>query len=136
MFGWETLDLGGGVQMWQLPGYGDFLAETTDPGIRERQAEGGAPEGFENVVAALNVIAEDQPVVLANWSVTFAVEDADATAKTAAELGGTVVVPPFDAPFVRMTVIADPSGATFIASKYVPENRSVGSEAGATAAAA
>jgi hypothetical protein len=27
-----------------------------------------------------------------------------------------------DAPWVRMTVLADPQGATFVASKYVPEN--------------
>ena len=33
-----------------------------------------------------------------------------------------MVVPPFDAPWVRMTVIADPQGATFTASKFVPEN--------------
>ena len=54
---------------------------------------------------------------------TFGVDDADAIAARAAELGGRVVVPPFDAPWVRMTVIADPQGATFTASKFVPENR-------------
>ena len=78
LFGWETLGLGGGVKMWRLPGYGDFLAKS-DPGIRERMAE------------------------------------------RAAQLGGRVVVPPFDAPWVRMTVITDPQGATFTASKCVPE---------------
>ena len=31
---------------------------------------------------------------------TFAVDDADATAEKAAELGGKVVVPPIDAPWV------------------------------------
>jgi uncharacterized protein len=35
-------------------------------------------------------------------------------------LGGPVLVPPFDAPFVRMAVLSDPQGATFTASKYVP----------------
>ena len=34
-----------------------------------------------------------------------------------------MIVPPFDAPWVRMTVISDPQGATFIASKFVAENR-------------
>jgi hypothetical protein len=62
--------------------------------------------------------------------VTFAVDDADATADKAAELGGQVLVPPFDAPWVRMTVISDPQGATFIASKFVPENRDLASQAG------
>jgi uncharacterized protein len=123
LFGWETLGLAGGVQMWRLPGYGDYL-EQRDPGLRKRIAESAAaPEGFEDVVATLNPIADDQPEVPAHWSVTFAVDDADATAEKAAKLGGQVVVPPFDAPWVRMTVITDPQGATFTASKFVPENR-------------
>jgi hypothetical protein len=45
-----------------------------------------APEGFEDVIAALNPITNAQPEVPANWSVTFAVDDADATAETAANL--------------------------------------------------
>ena len=56
---------------------------------------------------------------------TFSVDDADAVAAKAAELGGQVLVAPFDAPWVRMAVITDPQGATFIASKFVPENRAV-----------
>jgi hypothetical protein len=96
-------------------------------------AESGAPEGFEDVVATLNTIADDQPDVPAHWSVTFAVDDADATAQRAADLGGEVVVAPFDAPWVRMTVIADPQGATFIASKFVPENKDLASQADSTA---
>ena len=54
---------------------------------------------------------------------TFAVDDADAVASRAAELGGQVIVAPFDAPWVRTAVIADPQGATFTASKFVPENK-------------
>jgi uncharacterized protein len=135
VFGWETLGLGGGAQMWRLPGYGDFL-ELSDPGLRKRMAESDAPEGFEDVVASINPIADDQADVPAHWSVTFAVEDADATAARATELGGQVVVPPFDAPWVRMTVIADPQGATFIASKFVPENRDLAGQADSTVTAA
>jgi uncharacterized protein len=134
VFGWETLDLGG-AEMWQLPGYGDFL-EKSDPGLRKRMAESGAPGGFEDVVASLNPIADDQPDVPAHWSVTFAVDDADATARRATELGGQVVVPPFDAPWVRMTVITDPQGATFIASKFVPENQDLGTQANSAVRAA
>jgi uncharacterized protein len=122
VFGWETLGLQGGVDMWRLAGYGDFLAQS-DPELRQRQADSGAaPEGFADVVAALNRIADDQPEVSPHWSVTFAVDDADAIARRALELGGRVEVPPFDAPWVRMTVITDPQGATFTASKFTPEN--------------
>ena len=135
VFGWGTLPLDGGAEMWSLPGYGDYLEKLT-PGLRKGMAEMGAPSGFENVVAAINPIGDDQPDVPAHWSVTFAVDDADATAERAAELRGQVVAPPFDAPWVRMTVIRDPQGATFIASKFVPENRHLAAEAGSPARAA
>jgi uncharacterized protein len=130
MFGWDTLRLEGGFEMWTLPGYGDYL-ERDNPDLRKLVAEAGGPAGFEDVVASINPIAEDQQDVPAHWSVTFAVDDADAVAKKAAELGGTVVVPPFDAPWVRTTVLTDPQGATFIASKFVPENKDLGSQADA-----
>jgi len=133
VFGWQTLGLGATAQMWTLPGYGDFLAQR-DPGIRERMAEGGV-SGFEDVVAALGPIADDHPDLSPHWSVTFAVDDADATADRAEQLGGQVLVPPFDAPWVRMTVIADPQGATFTASRFVPENREVASPADQSRAA-
>ena len=120
----------GSFTAWTLPGYGDHL-EQNDPGLRERMAEGGAPAGFEDVVATLNPIAGDQPETPPHWSVTFAVDDADAIAERAAELGGQVVVPPFDAPWVRMTVITDPQGATVTASKFVPENKDLAGNAGA-----
>ena len=60
---------------------------------------------------------------------TFGVDDADAIAARATELGGEVVVPPFDAPWVRTAVVADPAGATFTASQFVPENKDLGGEA-------
>jgi predicted enzyme related to lactoylglutathione lyase len=135
VFGWQTLALPGGAEMWTLPGYGDHLEEL-HPGLRKQVAEVGGPTGFEDVVASINPIPGDQPDVPPHWNVTFATDDADATAAKAGELGGKVVVPPFDAPWVRMTVLSDPQGATFIASKFVPENREHASKAGATAGAA
>ena len=126
VFGWTTLALGGGAEMWTLPGYGDYL-ERDNPDLRKQLAEADAPEGFEDVVASINPIPDDQPDTPAHWSVTFAVDDADATAAKATELGGKVIVPPFDAPWTRMAIINDPQGATFIASKFVPENKDLGS---------
>jgi predicted enzyme related to lactoylglutathione lyase len=129
VFGWEVIDLGGG-SAWALPGYGDFLEERT-PGMRDNMAAMGAPERFEDVVASINPIPDDQPDVPAHWDVTFGVDDADAIAARAAELGGRVLVPPFDAPWVRMTIISDPQGATFTASMFVPENKDLAHSAGA-----
>ncbi len=134
VFGWETLDMGGG-DGWRLPGYGDHL-EQRDPGFRQRVADLGGPEGFEDVVASIERLGDDQPDVPPHWNVVFATADADATARRAAELGGRVVAGPFDAPWVRMAVIADPAGATFTASQFVPENRHVSGAAGAAARAA
>jgi predicted enzyme related to lactoylglutathione lyase len=135
VFGWKTLALPGGAEMWTMPGYGDHL-EQISPGIRKQVAEVGGPAGFEDVVAAINPIPDGQPDTPAHWSVTFATDDADATAAKAKELGGKVVVPPFDAPWVRMTVLTDPQGAIFIASKFVQENKDLAGQADATAGVA
>jgi uncharacterized protein len=121
VFGWDLLAVGANA-MWALPAYGDFLEQRT-PGLRARIAEMGAPPRFEEVVASVTPSAGfgDAP----HWGVTFAVDDADAIASRAVELGGQVVVAPFDALWVRTTVITDPQGATFTASKFVPENKDI-----------
>jgi uncharacterized protein len=129
VFGWQTLGIGGGGEGWALPGYGDYL-ERYHPELRKRMSEAGAPEGFEEVVASIIPIANDQPETPPHWSVTFATDDADGTAARATELGGRVIVPPFDAPWstatytIRLTVLADPQGATFAASRFVPKGPS------------
>jgi len=128
VFGWGTLDLSPGRLMWTLTGFGDFL-EQRNPDLRKEMAEADAPEGFEDVVAMVTPIGDDQPDTPPHWSAIFAVDDADAAAAKTTELGGAVIVPPFDAPWVRMTVLADPQGATFIASKFAPENKDLGNGA-------
>jgi uncharacterized protein len=127
VFGWQTSAIGGGAEGWTLPSYGDWLEREHQPDLRKQMTEAGAPEGFEDVVASIIPIADDQSDTPPHWSVTFAVADADATAAKATELGGKVIVPPFDAPWstptytIRITVIGDPQGATFSASKFVAE---------------
>jgi uncharacterized protein len=123
VFGWEALPMG----MWALRAYGDHL-EKLNPGTRERTREMGGPERFEEVVAAVSVIGDGEADTQPHWDVTFGIADADATAKRAEELGGTVVVPPFDAPWIRGTVIRDPGGATFKANQFVPENKDMASQ--------
>ena len=132
VFGWETLDLGGGAMMWTLPGYGDHLEEL-NPGTIAGMKEMGGPDGFENVVAALQPLGDDQPETPPHWNVTFAVDDADASAAKVEELGGQVIMGPFDAPWVRMAVVSDPQGAMFIASQFVLENKDLGAEVAETA---
>src|SRR3954453_5835240 len=127
VFGWGALPFGPDSGAWKLPGYAEFL-ERSDSGLRERNAELGAPEGFADVVAAFATIPADQSDTHAHWGVTFAVADADATAARAAQLGARIDVAPFDAPWVRQTIITDPQGAAFVASQFVPANRDIGAE--------
>jgi predicted enzyme related to lactoylglutathione lyase len=119
VFGWETLSMSGG-NFWTLPAYGDYLEQLT-PGIRKMTADIGAA-GFEDVVAAIQLLAAETDDVPAHWGVQFSTDDADRTAAKAAELGGEVLAQPTDVPWARITVLKDPQGATFTASKFVPEN--------------
>ena len=118
VFGWELSSFDEGYAMWRMPGYGDFLAER-DPDIRERQAADGAPEGFEDSIAWLVPITDESP---SRWSVTFAVDDCDAVAARAAELGGSVLVAPYDVGPTRNAVLADPDGTVFSVCRYTPES--------------
>lgn len=119
LFGWEAgpLDPGGeGPLLVRRPGYGEHL-ETLMPGITDSMDRMGAPPGFVDAVGWIVRIDDDAP---AHWDVTFSVDDADATAARAEELGGTVLMPPTDMPWVRTTTIRDPQGVVFTASRFVP----------------
>lgn len=49
-----------------------------------------------------------------HWTSYIAVDNADETVQKIVENGGSIRVPPFDAPGVgRMSIVADPSGAGF-----------------------
>jgi predicted enzyme related to lactoylglutathione lyase len=117
VFGWE-FDAGGfGPSiMIRRPGYADYL-ESIDPGVKARHAAGGAPPGFTDAIAWLDPIDGDTNP---GWSVTFTVEDADASAARVKELGGTVLAEPFDVPWQRLTVIRDPQGAHLTLSQFKP----------------
>jgi predicted enzyme related to lactoylglutathione lyase len=52
----------------------------------------------------------------AAWHVGFWVDDVDATAAAAAELGGAVLEPPSVSPVGTIAVLADPGGAAFTVS--------------------
>ena len=125
VFGWEASKPEDGEEdgmvFWRRPGYGEFL-DAINPGTLAQAEEMGAPEGFPDAVGWLMTITDDRfpPETPPHWSTSFAIASADATAKRAAELGGTVLVEPMDAPWVRFTVVRDPQGAIFTASQFVP----------------
>lgn len=118
VFGWEASPLefrDESFTMWRRPGYGDFL-ESIDPGVKARHAEGGAPPGFSDAVAWMqDLTAGAEP----HWSVTFSVDDTEAVAARAKELGGTVEVPPFNAGVAIVAQLRDPQGGRFTASQFL-----------------
>ena len=61
------------------------------------------------------------PGVPSHWHVYFGVADADAAVAKTTELGGSVLVPPFDTPVGRMAVIADSQGAVFSIIQQAPQ---------------
>lgn len=79
--------------------------------------DGSSYDGFtrdgtpETMIAG--AIPPPMPGVPAHWSIYFGAEDVDATAAKVAELGGKVIVDPFDIPVGRMAVVSDPQGAMF-----------------------
>jgi predicted enzyme related to lactoylglutathione lyase len=121
VFGWEyqEVDFGSGPSaMIKVPGYGDHL-EALTPGTLAGHKELGAPEGFSDAIGWMQTPANgDGPAP--RWAVTFSVADADETAARTPGLGGTVLVEPFDVPYVRMAVIRDPDGVTFAIGKFQP----------------
>ena len=123
VFDWDVLDFGVGTSAYtffRLAGYGAFLAKS-NPEFGERIAADESAAAFADVVATLVDESSEQAVTNPpQWTVTFAVDDADAIAAEAERLGGKIIVPPFDSEPVRMTVMADPQGAIFTASKFQP----------------
>ena len=110
VFGWETESFSMGdsdFAIFKLPGYGEFLMQN-NPDLQGNVEADGAPGGFIDAVTLIQPLTDDGP---AHWSVTFATDDADAAASRAEKHGGTVLVPPFDAEPLRMTVLRDPQGA-------------------------
>ena len=105
LFGWQPEPFDAGsvqVTLMRLPGY-----------------VGGEPEQpVPRDVVAVVIPAADN-LTPAGWSVDFWIDDADAAAGRAAELGGQVLVAPHDVPGFRRSVLADPAGSAFSVSRLV-----------------
>ncbi|GAA4469611.1 VOC family protein [Phytohabitans houttuyneae] len=114
VFGWRALDVEGAGTMLQVPGYGDHLAATVDPGIHERQAS--APAGFADVIGGLAVASADEPP---HWHVTFTVADRDASAAIAERLGATILTSSDDL-WTKNALVRDPQAAEFTISQFTP----------------
>ena len=115
VFGWEITDVWFAT-MIRVPGYGDHLAATTDPDIRERQASVSVPPGFEDAIGWVAPADDDGGP---HWHVTFAVADRDETVALATAHGGEVLSTE-ESQWARTATIRDPQGAVFTASQFTP----------------
>jgi uncharacterized protein len=110
VFGWETdtFDMGEGeVTLWRLPGYVG--------------GEPGQPVSREVIGVMVPMNGDRSPEdASAHWSVDFWVDDVDAAALKAAELGGEVKMWPFYTSVGKTAILTDPQGAVFSVSKVGP----------------
>ncbi|MHA3702060.1 VOC family protein [Jatrophihabitans sp. YIM 134969] len=113
VFGWRRLGGDDGL-MLQVPGHGEHLRTTVDPDILERQAN--APDGFEDVVAAVQGPNADGGQ---RWNVMITVVDRDDTAARAEGLGADVLGRAEDG-WTRTALLRDPQGAVFTVSQSAP----------------
>jgi predicted enzyme related to lactoylglutathione lyase len=89
----------------------DWGAQTADMGDTTYTTfmNGERPAG-----GLMGMVGEDWEGIPPHWMLYFAVEDCEASADKAAELGGKIEVPPTEAAGVgRFAVISDPQGAVF-----------------------
>ena len=108
VFGWQFVDVG--LTMIAVPGYGDYLAATSDPQIYERQA--GAPEGFADVIGGFESVPSSS-----RWRVKFSVADRAESMSLVEKLGGTVLATD-DQYWANLADIRDPQGAEFTISEF------------------
>jgi uncharacterized protein len=118
VFGWEFAHLDFATLI-RCPGYGDHLAATVDPDIRERQASVATPPRFEDAIGWLTPAYDDEPP---HWHAAFTVADRDDTA-AAAERLGAIVVTTTDTEWTHDALIRDAQGGIFTASQFVPPQR-------------
>jgi predicted enzyme related to lactoylglutathione lyase len=109
VFGWQSQPIAPAspLTLFRLPGYVGGLPTQPIP---------------RDVVGVMTPATggPGMPEVPPHWNVNLRVDDADAVAARAAQLGGTVLIAPMDTPGFRNAVLLDPQGAAFSVSQHVP----------------
>lgn len=100
--------------------YSALLGWTTEPAPVEGMSYTLAKVGEERVAGIMSnqcTGGEIKP----QWGIYITVDDVDATARKAEELGGKVLMPPTDIPKVgRFAALMDPQGVMFSVITYLP----------------
>ncbi|HUS32292.1 MAG TPA: VOC family protein [Kofleriaceae bacterium] len=87
-------------------------------GLEAKKLEGGSMDYWTlhkgpNTVCGVMQMTDKHAHMPPHWNNYFAVANADAAAKKVTELGGQVYAQPFDSPYGRIAIVADPTGAAF-----------------------
>lgn len=111
----RTKDLPAALEFYsKLFGWQLAQSKVTEMDYKEIVVNGTASGGM------MAMVGDDWGGAPSHWASYIAVDNADETAAKITENGGTVRVPPFDAPGVgRMAMVADPSGADFAIIQFV-----------------
>ena len=111
----RTKDLGAAMEFytrlfrWELP-----QTKVSPMDYKEIVLNGTATGGM------MPMEGDDWGDAPSHWANYIAVDNADETVAKITENGGSIRVPPFDAPGVgRMATVADPSGADFAIIQFV-----------------
>ncbi|SDX04467.1 hypothetical protein SAMN04487912_106346 [Arthrobacter sp. cf158] len=104
VFGWRLdMEPGTDVGLWRLAG---STRRATHPTLPDD-------------VVAVATLAVPGTGVPPHWAVNVQVSDADAVSHRVIELGGSLLMPPTDAPGFRNAVLADPAGGVLAISQLV-----------------
>lgn len=111
----RTKDLGAAIEFYtKLFGWTTKQTTVSPMDYKEIIIDGTAHGGM------MPMQGDDWGDAPSHWATYIAVESADETVAKITENGGSVRVPPFDAPGVgRMAMVADPSGADFAIIQFV-----------------
>jgi predicted enzyme related to lactoylglutathione lyase len=100
--------------------YTDLLGWTTEPAPVEGMSYTLAKVGGEGVAGIMSNHCPGGEIK-PQWGVYISVDDVDATARKAEELGGKVLMPPTDIPNVgRFSALMDPQGVMFSVITFLP----------------
>jgi predicted enzyme related to lactoylglutathione lyase len=110
-FGWAELNARGVER--SLPFYEQVFGWTAKPvGTADQPYTEFQVDGH-SIAGATEMNPMVPPQVPSYWMVYFAVDDVDASHRTAIDAGGTELLAPIDFPGGRMSIVNDPQGAAF-----------------------
>jgi len=100
--------------------YSSLLGWTTEKAPVEGMEYTLAKVGEERVAGIMSNHCQGGEIK-PQWGIYITVDDVDATARMAEELGGKVLMPPTDIPNVgRFSALMDPQGVMFSVITYLP----------------